>query len=498
MLTNVRVSLLLGAAPIAMSMLALGACGSDDTIVVVPGDAGAKDSALPDTGSPGDAASDAGDASDANTPPPALSSLGHVVVIYLENHSFDNLYGSYPNAEGINSLGATIPQTDSTTNQPYATLPQTDPNLQDKNLPNAEFNLTPFVAQNQTTQDVQHRYYQEQTQINHGKMDLFVDLNYSKGLAMAYYPTSDLPLVRFMGSISPQTANVAVLDHFFHAAFGGSFLNHMWLIAAQTPHFDNPPASMLSAVDANGNVDPNADRALTPDGYAVNTTYSVNTPHPAADATTYLPNQTFPTIGDQLTTAGVNWAWYAGGWNDAVANNADAIKNSQYQYHHQPFIYFANYADNTAARTQHLKDEADFIAAAKAGTLPPVSFVKPVGVNNEHPSYSNVAQGQEHTIELIQAVMSGSTWKDTAIIITYDENGGFFDHVVPPTRDKWGPGTRVPAIVISPFAKSGVDSTSYDTTAILKLIDKRWNLPSLNGVVDKQADLSTNALRFAK
>jgi phospholipase C len=97
---------------------------------------------------------------------------------------------------------------------------------------------------------------------------------------------------------------------------------------------------------------------------------------------------------------------------------------------------------------------------------------------------------------LIKAVMDSATWNDTAIIVTYDENGGFWDHVAPPTTDKWGPGSRIPAIIISPFAKSGVDSTVYDTTAILKLIEKRWNMPSLNARVDGQADLAAHAFKF--
>ncbi|WP_394844584.1 acid phosphatase [Pendulispora brunnea] len=492
---TLRSMLSFGGASMAMVAMTLGACGSDDTIVPMISDAG-KDATAADAA--GDApAPDAGaDAkADADAGRPSLSALGHVVVIYLENHSFDNLYGSYPGAEGLSASQTGIPQIDSTTNQPYATLPQTDPHIPDGKLPNQPFDITPYVPQDQKTVDVQHRFYQEQTQIHGGKMDLFVDINSSKGLALGYYPTASLPMVQFAQSIA---GNVTVCDHFFHAAFGGSFLNHMWLIAARTPEFFDAPDFMKSQLDAQGNVKPDADRALTPDGYAVNTIYSVNQPHPTIDdtKTRYLPNQTFVTIGDQLSDAGVDWAWYAGGWNDALAGTIDP--NAQYQYHHQPFIYFAKYADGTEAKARHLKDESEFVSAAKAGTLPPVSFVKPVGINNEHPQYATMVAGQQHTIELIQAIMNGPAWKDTAIVVTYDENGGFWDHVAPPKRDKWGPGVRVPTLVISPFAKPGIDSTSYDTTAILKLIEKRWGLPSLNDAVAGQADLSVNAMRFAQ
>jgi len=485
MKTSLRTFASLSGAPIAAAAIALGACGSDDTIVPLAGDGGSDSSVKGDAGD----VSDSGDAGDAGH---ALSALGHVVVIYLENHSFDNLYGSYPNAEGLAAPGAKIPQIDPSTQQPYATLPQTDPNIPTNHLANASFDITPYVPQEQKTVDVLHRYYQEQTQINGGKMDLFVNVNTSQGLSLGYYPTASLPLVKFANTIPSQ---VTVCDHFFHAAFGGSFLNHMWLIAAATPVFPNAPASLRAVLDAQGKL--TADGALTPDGYAVNTIISVNAPHPSNDDQTHdLPNQTLPTIGDQLTAAGVDWAWYSGGWNAALAGTIDP--NLQFQYHHQPFVYFANYADGTAAKAQHLKDETDFVAAAKAGTLPPVSFIKPVGINNEHPQYATMLAGQQHTVELIQAIMNGPAWKDTAVIVTYDENGGFFDHVAPPVRDKWGPGTRVPAIVFSPFAKAGVDSTPYDTTAILKLIEKRWGLPALNAVVDAQADLSANALAFTR
>ena len=167
-----------------------------------------------------------------------------------------------------------------------------------------------------------------------------------------------------------------------------------------------------------------------------------------------------------------------------------------FQYHHQPFIYFRNYAEGTAAKNAHLKDETEFIAAAKNGTLPPVSFVKPVGANDEHSGYADLLTGENHAVELINAVRNGPNWKDAVIIITYDENGGYWDHVSPPVIDKWGPGTRVPAIIISPFAKRGyVDHTQYETVSILKLIEKRWNLPPLNNR-DNNAHHFENALTF--
>ena len=235
---------------------------------------------------------------------------------------------------------------------------------------------------------------------------------------------------------------------------------------------------------------------LTPDGHVVGTVYSVNSPHPATTpASQLVPSQTMPTIGDELSAKSVDWAWYAGGWNAAIAGTPDA-GGDLFQFHHQPFVYFANYADGTPGRAAHLKDESDFMTAAAAGTLPPVSFVKPDGMDNEHPNYTKVITGDLATETLINAVRNGPNWKDALIIVTYDENGGFWDHVAPPKGDGWGPGSRVPAIVISPFAKQGfVDHTVYDTTSITATIEHRWGLAPLGSRDAHAADLG-NALDF--
>ena len=267
----------------------------------------------------------------------------------------------------------------------------------------------------------------------------------------------------------------------------------MYLIADTAPVFPNAPANIVAQLDVSGNLI--TDGKVTPDGHVVNTSYTVNTPHPTGqDPTTLVPNQTMPTIGDRLSAQNLTWAWYAGGWNNALAGTPDP----NFQFHHQPFAYFANYADGTAAKAAHLKDEQDFIAAAAAGTLPAVSFVKPIGENNEHPGYADLVTGENHTLQLINAVRNSANWKDAAIIITYDENGGFWDHVAPPTVDKWGPGTRVPAIIISPYAKQGfIDHTTYETASILALIEKRWNLAPL-GAHDKNASPLMNAFDFSQ
>ncbi|MCR8560840.1 acid phosphatase [Mucilaginibacter sp. BJC16-A38] len=435
-----------------------------------------------------------------------INSVNHVVVIYLENHSFDNLYGSFEGANGLsNATAANTTQVDAQgvayqylpvlTGVPDISATGTTPVVAfPTNLANTYFNIDQLVPNSAITQDVLHRYYQEQMQIDGGKMDKFALYNgNSAALSQGYYKTDLLPLL-------PMAKKFVLCDNFFHSAFGGSFLNHQWLIAAASPTFPGAPASMIAKLNADGTPTTGANGAITgdgtvtPDGFVVNTSYSVNMPHPATAKTEQLvPNQTNPTIGDRLSDKNISWAWYSGGWNDALAGHPDP----SFQYHHQPFIYYAKYADGTQAKKDHLKDEADFIASAKAGTLPSVSFIKPLGTYNEHPGYSDVALGENHALELVNDVLNGPNGKDAVIIITYDEHGGFWDHVNPPVIDKkWGPGLRVPTLIISPFAKQGVvDHTQYETVSILSFIEKRWGLTPLADR-DKNANPFSNAFNF--
>ena len=324
-------------------------------------------------------------------------------------------------------------------------------------------------------------------QIDGGKMDKFASVSDNGGLTLGYYDAAGMP----EGMLAKQ---FTIADNFFHAAFGSSLLNHFWLVSGATPQWPDAPAGMRATLDANGALV--KDGAITPDGYVVNTVYPLDGPHPATITNTaqLVPPFTMPTIGDRLSAKNVSWAWYSGGWDNALAGHPDP----SFQFNHQPFAYFANYANGTPGQAAHLKDEKDFLDALKTGQLPAVSFVKPLGADNEHPGYANLLQGQAHVADLISALQNSPYWKDSAVIVTYDENGGFWDHVAPPAGDRWGPGTRVPAIVISPFAKKGfVDHTQYDTTSILKLIETRWGIAPL-GTRDAAANGLSNAFDFGQ
>ncbi|VEB44661.1 Phospholipase C 2 precursor [Chromobacterium violaceum] len=141
-----------------------------------------------------------------------------------------------------------------------------------------------------------------------------------------------------------------------------------------------------------------------------------------------------------------------------------------------------------------MKDfDQDFLGAAAAGTLPQVAFYKPQGNLNQHAGYASVADGDAHIASVIAKLQQSPQWKNMLVVVTYDENGGFYDHAAVPKGDRWGPGTRIPAMLISPFAKKGyVDHTQYDTASILRFLTRRFGLQPLPGVTARDVALVRN------
>jgi phospholipase C len=299
-------------------------------------------------------------------------------------------------------------------------------------------------------------------------------------------------------------------DHFFMGAFGGSFLNHFYFVCACAPR--DPGLSAPGQVTEDGYVVRTAQPPYQPSGVrpAAGGPLTLADPAGTRGLGRPLAPQAARTIGDTLSAKGVSWAWYAAGWNAAVADGMQPPEASRhviyrrgsgspyFQPHHQPFNYFASFAPGTTARARHLLDGADFLRAIASGTLPAVSFYKPAGIDNQHPGYSDVATGDAHIGELLQMLRASPQWRDMLVIVTYDENGGYWDHVPPPAGpgwgDRFGPGTRIPAVLIGPMVKKGfVDATPYDTTSILKFLTERFGLEPLPGVRVNVGDFS-NAL----
>ncbi len=473
----------------------------------------------------------------------AVQRLRHIIVIYQENWSFDSLYGQFPGANGLQHGFDTLSQYDKSSNYTsliYKTPRPVNNGAPDPNFPASPdgnlalwsdhsvalplfpFDFTNYIDASATTGDLVHRFYTQQLQIDNGalepkKSDLgkFVTWSDNSGLVLSYLDATNLP----EGELAQQ---YTLCDNFFHSAYGGSFLNHQWLIAAQTPPWTTAiPAGWQSSYDPATKT--LHDNQLTFDGqFGVNTIQPAKAPFSPSTtdpARRLLINNTDPsqpgyveTIGNRFDDAGISWKWYSGGWNVALQNNTQAANdpNIIFQFHHQPFAYFTKYAPfleapnanyttspplnpDTTGPNAHLQDETQFLADLQHNRLPTVSFIKFAGIDNEHPGYTNVVRGQQHVADIVRAVQNSNIWNSCAIIVTYDENGGRWDHVAPPVRDDgWGTGTRVPTIIISPLARRGyIDRTEYETVSILKFLEFRFNLAPLAA---RDADLAVNDL----
>ena len=514
-----------------------------------------------------------------------LQKIDHIVVIYEENHSFDNLYGGWEGVNGrANATAAQITQVNQA-GTPFTCLKQLDVNLTSPPLAatcndsttatpfssaftNTLFDIGTFIPTSARTcpqpgvfapngllpsaanlpggctRDIVHRFYQEQYQLNSGKQNRYTTGSDAAGLTQGFYDTKALPIYQYLHT--KDHPSYVIADDFFQGAFGGSFLNHQWLISARAPTFTGPvndgsANDLHSIIDANGF--PNAtypfyhptttvkDSQLTQacglpttvagfacGDFAVNTSQPAYQPfQPGTLPARQLPALHASNIGDELSAAGASWAWYSGGWNNAAGviggpgwTNGDGptctdpqtfagavypnCPNAVFQFHHQAFNYFFNYRPGTFARQEHLRDEAEFVQLAQSSTdhtcnLKAVSFIKPVGLENEHPGYTSESEGSNHLVQLLKTIEGSSCARDTLVLVTYDEFGGQFDHVAPPgqggalgAHDEWGPGTRVPALFLVPNSHDNfaVDHTQYDTTSILATIEHRYNLAPLS------------------
>lgn len=476
----------------------------------------------------------------------------NVVVIYAENRSFNNLFADFPGLE--KPLSALKPADYQQRDRDGSLLPglppvwggvaQVGPQMLDgvtypvgtqyqEQLPNAPFALKGPNAEDLplglVTRDLWHVFYQNQMQINGGKNDGFVAWADSGGLPMGYYAQS-----RYSLRLWDVAREFVLCDNFFQGTFGGSFLNHQYLISASVPFYpdaansvarpqiaslqsDDPldtrlkpleqsPASAMSGPPQFG------PSLLTPDGYAVNTMAPpywptwIRDPERPAYAKADLPNVLVPqrhdTIGDKLSRKDIDWAWYAGAWQvtlDAYKDSAGIPKIPNFQYHHQPFNYFVQFGpEHPNERNRHLRDGGlgdesssnRFLADAEAGKLPPVAFYKPQGNLNMHAGYADVAAGDRHIARTLKVLRESPQWQHMVVIVTVDENGGWWDHVAPPQGDRWGPGTRIPALVVSPFARKGtVDHTVYDTASILRLITRVFQLEQLDGLKQRDEEM---------
>ena len=347
------------------------------------------------------------------------SQIRHVVVIVKENHSFDNVFGRFPGADG------TTVADESGTMVPMGSMP--DP---------------PFA-------DIDHSSSAALYATDNGRMDQFYELpgaiQNGQDVADSQYSESQIPLYW------AYARRYALADHYFSSVLGPSFPAHLALIQGNTDNvIDNPTESSTSSNVAGtwGCDAPSAIRVRT---YVNGEIQEVR---PCFDSTT---------IADEANQAGVSWNYYAApkGQRGYIWSAFDAIRHirKSSQWH-----------------TNILKPES-FIPRVQNHRLAQITWLAPPFQYSEHPTES-MCQGENWTVQQINAVMKSKYWWNTVIVLLWDDFGGFYDHVSPPVDGPYALGPRVPMMVISPYAQTRyVDHTQYDARSVLLFIENVFGLP---------------------
>ena len=413
--------------------------------------------------------------------------IKYLVVIFDENNSFDHYFGTYPfavNPPGEPAFHA-APDTPSVNGLNNSLLTQ-NPNLV------APFRLDRSQA---VTCDNDNHYTDEQKAYDGGLLDLFVQYTSATGagcipgLAMGYYDGNTVT------ALWNYAQHFAMSDNFFDTEFGTTVMGHLNLISGQT-HQTNV-ASIKGKV-ANGSVIANLDPAL--DDCSSGTTITM----------------TSKNVGDLLNAKGVTWGWFYGDFTPTGYVNGVAQCSGEYDGHYDPFLYYASTSNphhlppssvamiGQTDQANHQYDLDAFWAAVTNGHLPAVSFVKPPHLLNGHPSDSSPLAEQGFLVDTINRLQQSPYWQDMAILVTYDDSDGWYDHVMPPIvnrsndpandallgpsglcgtpapgayLDRCGYGERLPFLVISPYAKHNyVEHAVNDITSILRFIEDNWNL----------------------
>ncbi len=445
--------------------------------------------------------------------------IDHIIVIYQENRSFDHYFGAYQPPGGglvaglldregrIDARFSGLQKNPAGVPYGYLPVPYQLPGFAGALIENGPFRLAPFIPPDANVPwDPMHHFFRMFAQVNHGNMDRFVALalpgkrvffdkgpgrdpiemmfaeSTPSGAVMGFYARQDLPHYHRLAD------EYVLFDHFFQAMSGGSTGNALYLAAARSAQWSKPPLAKTGSLDP-----PVFDRPYDKSGILINDVAPVNGPTEtymgSLDLTPPPDEQTYPNIGDRLNAASLAWAWYNEGWNavkpwalktafgpgdGSVVVDTPAL----YVSHHNPFQYYPSWFANVKAG--HIRDSDDFFADLKAGRLPDVSFIKATGSHDEHPADSAPGWGEEWVIGLLKALGDSRLWAKSAVVIAFDEGGGFWDHVAPPMPDAYGCGTRVPALLVSPWARKGyIDHRVADTTSVLALIEARFGLQPL-------------------
>jgi phospholipase C len=446
--------------------------------------------------------------------------IKHLVVIFDENISFDHYFGTYPNAAN----------TDGTPFHAAANTPKANTLLTSGTLTNnpnlyAPKRLSPAQA---VTCDQNHGYAAEQAAVDGGRMDQFVQKTESDtctgaygapGLVMDYYDGNTVT------GLWNYAQNYAMSDNNWDTVFGPSTPGALNLISGQThggTAYDPKTGAVLTTSTA----------VQSANAQGVGTV--IGDPDPAYDdcsdndhtASSAVVGMSGRNIGDLLNARGVTWGWFQGGftpttpWNgqagsyakcDATTANIAGATPKDYSPHHSPFQYYKSTSNphhlpptsvkaiGHTDQANHQYDLTSFDAALKADNLPAVSFLKAPEAQDGHAGYSDPIDEQKFLVNEINAIQKSDSWSSTAVVVTYDDSDGWYDHVAPKIAngsndpavdstvctsvkhaaggyaDRCGPSQRLPLLVVSPWAaQNRVDHTPIEQTSVLRFIENNW------------------------
>lgn len=361
--------------------------------------------------------------------------IKHVVFIVKENRSFDNMYGAFPGANGAafgSDLGEIRP-------------------------------LTPAV--DRTRADFPHDYPTSIGSINDGKMDGFVTGHISDEYAYTRYRPEDIP------NYWHWAEEYVLADNFFASAQGPSFPNHLFTIAATSGGTVSNPGRDLELLEEQ-----------LAAGYAKNWGCDAGDSYitvidPEGVEEVVPPCFDFLTVGDLLMEENIPWAYYA------ATNRQDGYIWSAYDA-------VRHIREDPEVWKAHLFGVDGLVRDIEGGRLPPMTWVTPKFDLSDHPEKSMCA-GENWTTEVINAIMRSPMWADTAIFLTWDDWGGFYDHVPPRQVDQVGFGIRVPLVVISPYAREGmVLHEEGEFSSVLRFVEDNWGLTQLTHRDEAASNLS--------
>jgi phospholipase C len=369
--------------------------------------------------------------------------IKHVVFLVKENRSFDEMFGRFPGVDGTRTG-----------------------RLGDETVP-----LT-LGTDGRMRRDLLHDYPRALSDWNHGAMNGFGYDAWSRHWAYTQLTPDQIP------NYWRWAKDFVLADRFFASVNGPSFPNHLFTIAARSGGtHDNPHRDLT---------DPRARRAGLPKTWGCDAPPWVRVKVEFSGDETALvpPCFDFRTVGDLLSGARIPWAYYA-------------ARPTQKGYLWSSYAAIRHYRDNPTAWHEHVFPVDHLLADIHDGRLPPVTWVTPRFALSEHPEY-NLCHGENWTTRVIDAIMQSPWWKNTAIFLTWDDWGGFYDHVAPPQVDRFGLGIRVPLLVLSPYAKrSYIDHRTAEFSSVVRFIEDNWGLPHLT-LRDRAADDLSEGFDFAQ